>query len=101
MNLDPSEKKGDSTFFNSSIIVGLSSAALSSFYSWARSPAACSCSGRKLRPSPEVFAGMSPESAWRGYADRLELLLVDFGNRADVERPVAISAGKRNCVNIS
>ena len=33
---------------------------------------------------------MDPESAWRGYADRLELLLVDFGNRAEVERPSAL-----------
>jgi hypothetical protein len=46
--------------------------------------------GPKTPSSPEVFAGMSPESAWRGYADRLELILVDFGNRAEIERPAAL-----------
>lgn len=44
-------------------------------------------SGPKPASSPEVFAGVNPEAAWLGYADRLELLLVDIGNRADVERP--------------
>jgi hypothetical protein len=33
------------------------------------------------------FVGTDPDAAWSAYADRLELLLVDFGNRADVERP--------------
>jgi len=38
--------------------------------------------------APEVaIAGMDPESAWRAYADRLELLLIDVGNRTEVERP--------------
>lgn len=45
--------------------------------------------GPKATPAaaPEVFVGTDPKAAWSAYADRLELLLVDFGNRADVERP--------------
>ncbi len=59
--------------------------------------------GPKATPAaaPELFVGTEPESAWRGYADRLELLLVDFGNRADVERPVAyIRREKELCEHI-
>ena len=41
----------------------------------------------KPAPPSDIFAGVNPESVWRGYADRLELLLVDFGNRAEVEPP--------------
>ena len=38
--------------------------------------------------APEaVSAEIDPESAWRAYADRLELLLIDVGNRTEVERP--------------
>jgi hypothetical protein len=44
-------------------------------------------SGPKTASSPEIFAGVNSEAAWLGYADRLELLLVDIGNRADIERP--------------
>jgi predicted anti-sigma-YlaC factor YlaD len=40
----------------------------------------------KPTPPSDIFAGMSPAAAWRGYADRLELLLVDIGNRAEIER---------------
>jgi hypothetical protein len=42
---------------------------------------------KKAPAATDMFAEMGPELAWRNYADRLELLLVDFGNRADVERP--------------
>ncbi len=42
---------------------------------------------KKAEAPAATFADMSPETAWRGYADRLELLLVDIGNRAEVERP--------------
>ena len=46
--------------------------------------------GPKKSPAPaEMSAGLGPESSWRGYADRLELLLVDIGNRAEIERPAA------------
>jgi hypothetical protein len=38
-------------------------------------------------PHSDIFSGMNTETAWHGYADRLELLLVDFGNRIDVEPP--------------
>jgi hypothetical protein len=43
--------------------------------------------GPKSASSPALFSGIDPRAAWPGYADRLELLLVDIGNRADVERP--------------
>jgi hypothetical protein len=46
--------------------------------------------GPKASQSPDIFAGANPESAWRSYADRLELLLVDIGNRAEVDQPTAI-----------
>ncbi len=50
--------------------------------------------GRLLlkKPMPAVapqdlFAGMTPEAAWSAYADRLEILLIDVGNRKEAERP--------------
>jgi len=44
--------------------------------------------GPKAEPAPaELSASINPESSWRAYANRLELLLVDIGNRAEVERP--------------
>ena len=52
----------------------------------------------KPAPPSDIFAGVNPESVWRGYADRLELLLVDFGNRAEVDRPTAIIRQERALV---
>jgi hypothetical protein len=43
--------------------------------------------GPKAAAPEVVFAGMDTESAWRAYADRLELLLIDVGNRTEAERP--------------
>lgn len=43
--------------------------------------------GPKATAPETAFAGMDSESAWRAYADRLELLLIDVGNRTEVERP--------------
>ena len=52
--------------------------------------------GPKKAPAPaELSAGLSPESSWREYANRLELLLVDIGNRAEMERPAAFVRQER------
>ncbi len=55
-----------------------------------------------VRPTPaprsDIFAGMNPETAWHGYADRLELLLVDFGNRIDVEPPPNILEQEKDLI---
>lgn len=54
----------------------------------------------KPKPAPisDIFAGMNAESAWRSYADSIELLLVDFGNRAEVDRPRNIKKREKELV---